>query len=92
MPLEEALYDRPRTSAEPLSHHSDRGVQRLSIRHTERVAQAGIEPSVGSAGDSYNNALAESIIGLYKTEETGGVGRGKGGGGRIRDAGVGRMV
>src|SRR5262249_41409644 len=53
----------------PLIHHSDRGVQYLSIRYTERLAQAGIEPSVGSAGDSYDNALAESIIGLYKAEE-----------------------
>jgi putative transposase len=67
--LEQALYDRPRPSAEPLIHHSDRGVQYLSIRYTERLAQAGIEPSVGSAGDSYDNALAESIIGLYKAEE-----------------------
>jgi transposase InsO family protein len=67
--LEQALYDRPRASAEPLIHHSDRGVQYLSIRYTERLAEAGIEPSVGSAGDSYDNALAESIIGLYKTEE-----------------------
>src|SRR5215470_4940408 len=67
--LEQALYDRPRPSAEPLIHHSDRGVQYLSIRYTERLAQAGIEPAVGSAGDSYDNALAESIIGLYKAEE-----------------------
>jgi transposase InsO family protein len=51
------------------NRHSDRGVQYLSIRYTERLAEAGIEPSVGSAGDSYDNALAESIIGLYKTEE-----------------------
>ena len=49
-------------------HHSDRGVQYLSIRYTERLAEAGIEPSVGSVGDSYDNALAETIIGLYKTE------------------------
>lgn len=67
--LEQALYDRPRASAEPLIHHSDRGVQYLSIRYTERLAEVGIELSVGSAGDSYDNALAESIIGLYKTEE-----------------------
>ena len=59
----------PGTSAEPLIHHSDRGVQYLSIRYTERLAQAGIEPSVGSAGDSYDSALAESIIGLYKADE-----------------------
>jgi transposase InsO family protein len=51
-----------------LLHHSDRGTQYLSIRHTERLAQAGIEPSVGSRGDSYDNALAESVIGLFKTE------------------------
>ena len=49
-------------------HHSDRGVQYVSTRYTERLAEAGIEPSVGSRGDSYDNALAESIIGLYKTE------------------------
>ena len=51
-----------------LVHHSDRGVQYVSIRYTERLAEAGIEPSVGSVGDSYDNALAETIIGLYKTE------------------------
>jgi transposase InsO family protein len=67
--LEQALYDRPRTSADALVHHSDRGVQYLSIRYTERLAEAGIEPSVGSTGDSYDNALAETVIGLYKTEE-----------------------
>ena len=50
-------------------HHSDRGVQYLSIRYTERLAEAGIEPSVGSRGDSYDNALAESVIGLFKTEQ-----------------------
>ena len=49
-------------------HHSDRGVQYLSIRYTERLAEAGIEPSVGSVGDSYDNALAETVIGLFKTE------------------------
>ena len=67
--LEQALYDRPRPSGEPLIHHSDRGGQYLAIRYTDRLAEAGIEPSVGSVGDSYDNALAESIIGLYKTEE-----------------------
>jgi putative transposase len=67
--LEQALYDRPIISAEPLVHHSNRGVQYLSIRYTERLAQAGIEPSVGSTGDSYDNALAETVIGLFKTEE-----------------------
>ena len=51
-----------------LVHHSDRGVQYLAIRYTERLAEAGIERSVGSVGDSYDNALAESINGLYKTE------------------------
>ena len=64
--LEQALWSRPTT--EGLVHHSDRGVQYLSIRYTERLAEAGIEPSVGSIGDSYDNALAESVIGLYKTE------------------------
>jgi putative transposase len=64
--LEQALYSRETT--EGLIHHSDRGVQYLSIRYTERLAEAGIESSVGSIGDSYDNALAETIIGLYKTE------------------------
>ena len=66
--LEQALYDRARDAEGGLIHHSDRGVQYLSIRYTERLAEAGIEPSVGSVGDSYDNALAETIIGLYKTE------------------------
>ena len=66
--LEQALYDRPLGSAPALVHHSDRGVQYLSIRYTEGLAEAGIEPSVGSRGGSYDNALAESVIGLYKTE------------------------
>ena len=66
--LEQALYARPLSAGEPLVHHSDRGAQYLSIRYTERLAAAGIEPSVGSAGDSYDNALAESVIGLFKTE------------------------
>ena len=64
--LEQALYDRETDAG--LVHHSDRGVQYLSIRYTERLAEAGIEPSVGSRGDSYDNALAESVIGLFKTE------------------------
>ena len=64
--LEQALYDRP--IIDDLVHHSDRGAQYLSIRYTERLAEAGIEPSVGSIGDSYDNALAESVIALYKTE------------------------
>jgi transposase InsO family protein len=66
--LEQALYDRPIGESERLVHHSDRGVQYLSIRYTERLAEAGIEPSVGSTGDSYDNAMAESVIGLFKTE------------------------
>lgn len=66
--LEQALYDRPVREIERLVHHSDRGVQYLSIRYTERLAEAGIERSVGSKGDSYDNALAESVIGLFKTE------------------------
>jgi transposase InsO family protein len=67
--LEQALYDRPIAQADRLVHHSDRGVQYLSIRYTERLAEAGIELSVGSTGDSYDNALAETVIGLFKTEE-----------------------
>jgi transposase InsO family protein len=64
--LEQALHDRETDGA--LIHHSDRGVQYLSMRYSERLADAGIAPSVGSRGDSYDNALAESVIGLYKTE------------------------
>jgi transposase InsO family protein len=64
--LEQALHARPKT--EGLVHHSDRGVQYLSIRYTERLADVGIQGSVGSVGDSYDNALAETVIGLYKTE------------------------
>ena len=64
--MEQALYDRPGTDG--LLHHSDRGVQYLSIRYTERLAEAGIEPSVGSVGDSYDNAMAETVNGLYKSE------------------------
>jgi transposase InsO family protein len=68
--LEQAIWDRLPASgdAPELVHHSDRGVQYLSIRYSERLAEAGIAPSVGSRGDSYDNALAESVIGLYKTE------------------------
>jgi len=51
-----------------LVHHSDRGVQYVSMRYTDRLADAGIEPSIGSRGDAYDNALAESVIGLFKTE------------------------
>ena len=64
--LEQALHARQ--AGEGLTHHSDRGCQYLSIRYTERLAEAGIEASVGSVGDSYDNALAETIIGLFKTE------------------------
>ena len=66
--LEQALHDRRPAEGGGLVHHSDRGVQYVSIRYTERLAEAGIEPSVGSVGDSYDNALAETINGLYKTE------------------------
>jgi transposase InsO family protein len=66
--LEQALYDRRPIRKAGLVHHSDRGVQYVSIRYTERLAAAGIEPSVGGVGDSYDNALAETINGLYKTE------------------------
>jgi putative transposase len=64
--LEQALYAR--TGTKGLVHHSDCGSQYLSIRYTERLAEAGIESSVGSVGDSYDNALAETMFGLYKTE------------------------
>jgi transposase InsO family protein len=66
--LEQALYARQPQQDDALIHHSDRGSQYLSIRYTERLAEAGIEPSVGSRGDSYDNALAETINGLYKAE------------------------
>lgn len=66
--LEQALYARQPSPEEALIHHSDRGSQYVSIRYSERLAEAGIEPSVGSKGDSYDNALAETINGLYKAE------------------------
>jgi putative transposase len=66
--LEQALCARQPFGRSGLIHHSDRGVQYVSIRYTERLAEAGIEPSVGSVGDSYDNALAETINGLYKAE------------------------
>jgi putative transposase len=66
--LEQAIYDRCGNAPDRLVHHSDRGTQYLSMRYTDRLADAGIAPSVGSGGDSYDNALAESIIGLFKTE------------------------
>ena len=66
--LEQALYARQPDRSDALIHHSDRGSQYVSIVYTERLAEAGIEPSVGSRGDSYDNALAETINGLYKAE------------------------
>ena len=66
--LEQALHERRPTHRGGLVHHSDRGSQYVGIRYTERLVEAGIEPSVGSVGDSYDNALAETINGLYKTE------------------------
>jgi putative transposase len=66
--LEQAIYDRRGAGVEDLVHHSDRGTQYLSMRYTDRLMEAGIDPSVGSRGDSYDNALAESVIGLFKTE------------------------
>ncbi len=66
--LEQALHDRRPAHGGGLIHHSDRGVQYVLIRYSERLAEAGIEPSVGSVGDSYDNALAETINGLYKAE------------------------
>ncbi len=66
--LEQALHERRPIHRGGLVHHSDRGSQYVSIRYTERLAEAGIEPSVGSVGDSYDNALAETINGLYKAE------------------------
>ena len=66
--LEMAIWTRGSKALEGLVHHSDRGVQYLSIRYTERLAEAGAVRSVGSRGDSYDNALAESVVGLFKTE------------------------
>ncbi|MDP3820263.1 MAG: IS3 family transposase [Burkholderiales bacterium] len=66
--LEQALYARQPERNSSLVHHSDRGSQYVSIRYSERLAEAGVEPSVGSRGDSYDNALAETINGLYKAE------------------------
>ncbi|CAN5739179.1 hypothetical protein BH11PSE6_BH11PSE6_05880 [soil metagenome] len=67
-PLEQALHDRWPAHRGGLIHHRDRGSQYVSIKYTERLAEAGIEPSVGSVGDSYDNALAETTNGLYKAE------------------------
>ena len=66
--LEQALHDRRPYAGDGLVCHSDRGSQYVSIRYTERLAEAGIEPSVGSVGNSYDNALAETINGLFKAE------------------------
>jgi len=66
--LEQALHERRPFAGSGLICHSDRGSQYVSIRYTERLAEAGIEPSVGSVGDSYDNALAETVIGLFKAE------------------------
>ena len=66
--LEQAIHERRPAHRGGLIHHSDRGSQYVSIRYSERLAEAGIEPSVGSVGDSYDNALAETINGLYKAE------------------------
>jgi len=66
--LEQALHERRPMRGDGLVHHSDRGSQYVSIKYTERLVEAGIEPSVGSVGDSYDNALAETINGLYKAE------------------------
>jgi len=88
--LEQALHDRP--FRDGLIHHSDRGVQYRSIRYTERLAEAGIMPSLGSVGDSYDNALAETIIGLYKTELIYHEGPWKGIACRVSDTRVGGLV
>jgi putative transposase len=66
--LEQAVCERGADAVVGLVHHSDRGTQYLSMRYTNRLDDAGIAPSVGSCGDSYDNAMAESIIGLFKTE------------------------
>ena len=66
--LEQALHERRPFAGSGLVCHSDRGSQYVSIRYTERLAEAGIDPSVGSVGDSYDNALAETVIGLFKAE------------------------
>ena len=66
--LEQAIHQRQPAKGAGLVAHSDRGSQYLAIRYTERLAKAGIEPSVGSVGDAFDNALAETVIGLFKTE------------------------
>jgi putative transposase len=64
----QAIYNRCELTTNGLIHHSDRHTHYLSMRYTDRLAEAGIAPSVGSRGDSYDNVLAESIVGLFKTE------------------------
>ncbi len=66
--LEQALHQRRPVRDDGLVHHSDRGSQYLALRYTDRLAEAGVQPSVGSVGDSYDNALAETINGLFKAE------------------------
>ena len=66
--LEQAVHDRRLGQHGPLIQHSDRGIQYVAIRYAERLSEVGIEPSVGSVGDSYKNALAETINGLHKAE------------------------
>ena len=66
--LEQALYDRQPLHSGGLIHHSNRGVQYVSIKYTKRLVEVEIEPSVGNVGDSYDNALAENVVGLFKTE------------------------
>lgn len=98
--LEQALHDRRPVHRGGLIHHSDRGSQYVSIKYTERLAEAGIEPSVGSVGDSYDNAMAETINGLYP--EDAGTNKSRGDpqvrtmailrGRRVRDTGMGRLV
>src|SRR5690606_17588461 len=66
--LDQALHDRRPVHRGGLIHYSDRGVQYVSIKYSERLAEAGIEPSIGAVGDPYDNALAETINGLYKAE------------------------
>jgi transposase InsO family protein len=66
--LQQAIHDWPPVHRGGLIHHSDRGSQYVSIKYTERLAESGIEPSVGNVGDSYDNALAKTINGLYKAE------------------------
>jgi transposase InsO family protein len=66
--LEPAICERDVAGDDRRVHHSDRGSQYLCVRYTDRVREAGIEPSVGSRGDSYDNALAETVIGLFTTE------------------------